>query len=311
MERIVFLDRDTLRADVRRPAFAHVWRDYGETLPADVLERLRAATIAITNKVVLRAETLRQLPQLKMIAVAATGTDIIDLDYCRERGIAVSNVRGYAGHTLPEHVLMLTLALSRRLLDYRADVRGGGWQRASQFCLLDHPIRDLHGSTLGIIGYGTLGRGVEHLAHAFSMEVLVAERRGVLEVRDGRTSFTEVLERSDVLTLHAPLTDETRGLIGRAELALMKPSAFLINCARGGLVDEDSLVEALRAGTIAGAGVDVLTTEPPREGNPLLELDLPNLIVTPHVAWAGRDAQQTLADQLIENIEAFVRSGDG
>ncbi len=309
MEKIVFLDRGTLRADVRRPAFQHEWRDYEETRAANVLERLRAATIAITNKVPLRAETLRQLPQLKLIAIAATGTDIIDLDYCLERGITVSNVRGYAAHTVPEHVLMLTLVLSRRLLDYRADVRAGAWQRATQFCLLDHPIRDLHASTLGIIGYGTLGRGVEHLARAFGMDVLVSERKDATEVREGRTPFKEVVRVSDVLTLHAPLTSETRHLISRAELALMKRSALLINCARGGLVDEVALVEALRAGLIAGAGVDVLTNEPPREGNRLLELDLPNLIITPHVAWAGDAAQQTLADQLIDNIEAFVRNG--
>ncbi|MGB8508196.1 MAG: D-2-hydroxyacid dehydrogenase [Pyrinomonadaceae bacterium] len=306
-ERIVFLDRDTLRADVRRPSFSHEWLDYGATQEDEVLERLRGATIAVTNKVGLRAEVLRELPRLKMIAVAATGVDVVDLKYCREQNITVANVRGYAQRTVPEHVLMLTLALSRNLAAYRADLRGGAWERATQFCLLDHPIRDLHGATLGIIGYGSLGRGVERLARAFGMNVLAAERRGAREVREGRTRFDEVLRASDVLTLHAPLTDETRHLIGRAELALMKPNALLINCARGGLVDEAALVEALRAGDIGGAGVDVLNREPPREGNPLLELDLPNLIVTPHVAWAGVGAMQALADQLVENIEAFVK----
>ncbi|MCA1594287.1 MAG: D-2-hydroxyacid dehydrogenase [Acidobacteria bacterium] len=270
MERIVFLDRDTLRADVRPPAFAHEWHDYGETRPEEILERLREATIAVTNKVSLRAEVLRQLSQLKMIAVAATGVDIVDLDYCQEHGVTVSNVRGYARHTLPEHVLMLALALSRQLVAYRADLRAGAWQRAAQFCLLDHPIRDLHGSTLGIIGYGSLGRGVERLARAFGMDVLIAEHRGAAGVREGRTALDEVLRLADVLTLHTPLTEETRQLIGRAELALMKRTALLINCARGGVLDEEALAEALRAGVIAGAGVDVLSREPPREGNPLL-----------------------------------------
>jgi len=310
MERIVFLDRDTLRADVRPPAFAHEWREYGETSPAEVVERLKGASIAVVNKVRMGDGELAQLPALKLIAVAATGTDNIDLNSCRERGISVSNVRGYATHTLPEHVLMLMLALRRNLLSYERDVRAGAWQRAGQFCLLTHPIRDLHGATLGIIGYGALGRAVERLARAVGMRTLVAERKGAGAAREGRTPFAEVLRESDILTLHTPLNDETRNLIGAAELAMMQPTAVLINCARGGVVDENALIDALGAGVIAGAGVDVLDREPPREGHPLVELDLPNLIVTPHVAWASRQAMQTLADQLIDNIEAFVR-GEG
>lgn len=310
METIVFLDRDTLDADLRRPAFAHEWRDYGETPATEIVERLRDSTIAVVNKVPLRAETLRQLPRLKLIAVAATGTDNIDLPFCRERGITVMNVRGYAGHTVPEHVLMLTLALRRNLIAYRADVRRGEWQRANQFCLLTYPIRDLRGSALGVVGHGALGAAVASLMRAVGMRVLVAERKGAAMTREGRAPFDEVLRRSDVLTLHVPLTPETRGLIGRDELALMRPSALLINCARGGVVDESALVEALREGTIGGAGVDVLTREPPRDENgdkhPLLALDLPNLIVTPHIAWASREAMQALADQLVDNIEAFV-----
>jgi glycerate dehydrogenase len=310
MERIVFLDRNTLRADIRPPAFAHEWREYGETRPSEVVERLAGATIAVVNKVRIEEAELRQLPALKLIAVAATGTDNIDLRSCRERGVSVSNVRGYATHTLPEHVLMLILALRRNLAGYGRDVRAGAWQRATQFCLLDHPIRDLHASTLGIIGHGALGRSVGRLARAVGMNTLVAERKGASAARAGRTPFAEALATSDIVTLHTPLNDETRNLIGRAELALMRPTAVLINCARGGVVDEEALVEALRAGVIAGAGVDVLSREPPREGNPLLELDLPNLIVTPHVAWASLQAMQTLADQLIDNIESFVR-GEG
>jgi glycerate dehydrogenase len=303
---IVFLERDTLRADLRRPAFEHVWRDYGSTLPGEVLERLTGATVAVVNKLPLRAEVLARLPTLRLIAVAATGTDNIDLDFCRAHNIAVLNVTGYARATLPEHVLMLMLALRRNLLAYDAAVRAGEWRRAGQFCLHAREIRDLHGSTLGLVGHGTLGRGVERLARAFGMEILIAERKGAAGVREGRAPFAEVLRRADVLSLHVPLNEETRDMIGREEFALMKPLAVLINCARGGVVDERALARALREGRIAGAGVDVLSAEPPREDNPLLAPDVPNLIVTPHVAWAGREAQQILADQLVDNIEAFV-----
>jgi glycerate dehydrogenase len=306
METIVFLERDTLKADLRRPIFEHVWRDYGSTRHEQVLERLEGATVAVVNKLPLRAETLARLPSLKLIAVAATGTDNIDLDFCRAHDIEVSNVRGYARETLPEHVLMLTLALRRNLLSYVEAVRAGEWQRAGQFCLHAREIRDLHGSTLGLVGHGTLGRGVERLARAFGMEVLISEHKGAAVLRDGRTPFEEVVKRADVLSLHVPLNDETRNMIGREEFELMKPSAILINCARGGVVEELALADALREGRIAGAGVDVLSAEPPREDNPLLAPNVPNLILTPHVAWAGRQAQQALADQLIDNIEAFV-----
>jgi glycerate dehydrogenase len=305
METIVFLERDTLRAELRRPAFEHVWRDYGSTRAWEVEERLKDATVAVVNKLPLGADVLGRLPSLRLVAVAATGTDNINLEFCRGRGVEVSNVRGYARETLPEHVMMLALALSRGLVGYREDVRAGLWQRAGQFCLHTREIRDLHGSVLGLVGHGTLGRGVERLALAFGMEVLISERRGARELREGRTPFEDVLRRSDVLSLHVPLDEETRGLVGRAELALMKPSAVLINCARGGVVDEAALAAALREGRLGGAGVDVLSAEPPGDDNPLLDPGLPNLIVTPHVAWAGRRAQQALADQLVDNIEAF------
>ena len=310
MHRIVFLDRDTLGVDVRRPAFEHEWVDYGETGPGEVVERLRGADVAVTNKVALRADALRQLPELRLIAVAATGTDVIDLEYCRAHGVEVRNVRGYARHAVPEHVFMLILALRRSLAAYREDLRNGAWQSARQFCLLTHPIRDLHASTLGVIGHGSIGRGVERLARAFGMNVLISEHKGAGAVREGRTPFEETLRRSDVLTLHAPLTPETRHLVGRAELALMRPDSLLINCARGGVVDEAALAAALTEGRIAGAGVDVLSDEPPRAGNPLLDLRLPNLLVTPHVAWASREAMQALADQLVDNIEEAVTSDE-
>jgi glycerate dehydrogenase len=308
MERIVFLERDTLTIEPRRPSFEHEWRDYGTTRPEEIFERLKDASVAVVNKTPLRADVLERLPELKLIAVAATGTDNIDLEFCRARGIEVRNVRGYARETVPEHVLMLALALSRNLVAFGEDVRAGAWQRAGQFCLQTRGIRDLHGSALGVVGYGTLGRGVEGLARAFGMEVLISERRGAEGVREGRTAFDEVLRRSDVLTLHVPLNDETRNLIGSEELRLLKPTAILINCARGGVVDESALASALREGRLGGAGVDVLSKEPPDADNPLLDPDLPNLIVTPHVAWAGAQAQRALADQLIDNIEEFVKA---
>jgi glycerate dehydrogenase len=306
-QKIVFLDRSTIIANIRRPNFEHEWAEYETTAPAEVVERLRDATIAITNKVPLREAALEQLPGLKFIAVCATGVDIVDLGYCRSRGLAVSNVRGYALHTVPEHVMMLILTLRRSLLSHREDVLRGEWQRAEGFCLLTHTMRDLYASTLGIVGHGTLGRAVEKLALAFGMNVLVAEHKGAQVVRAGRVSFKEVLRASDVVTLHCPLNEETRGMIGRVELELMRRDAVLINTARGGLVDEAALADALRDGVIAGAGFDVLTKEPPRDGNPLLDVNLPNFILTPHVAWASREAMQTLADGLISNIEAFVR----
>ncbi|HVE55791.1 MAG TPA: D-2-hydroxyacid dehydrogenase [Pyrinomonadaceae bacterium] len=308
MEKIVFLDRDSVRADFRKPRFAHEWQEFASTEPEEVLERLRGATIAITNKVALRAATLEQLPELRMIAVAATGTDCIDTEYCREKGIVVSNVTDYSTHSVPEHVFALTLSLIRNLNAYQDDIRRGLWQKSPIFCLLDHPVRELYGATLGIIGYGNLGRGVEKIARAFGMKVLIAEHREAAEIRDGRTPFEEVLEKSDVLTLHCPLTAETRNLIGEREFAAMKKSAILINCGRGGLVDEKSLVDALQTGAIAGAGFDVLTTEPPRAGNILLDLQLPNLIVTPHIAWSSREGMQMLADILIDKLEAWILS---
>jgi glycerate dehydrogenase len=307
MQHIVFLERNTVDADVRRPAFAHEWREYTDSTQAQAVGRLRGATIAIMNKIGLWEKELAELPRLKLIAVAATGTDRIDLEACARRGIAVVNVRGYAAVSVSEHVLMLVLALRRNLFGYRDDVRAGLWQQSQQFCLRTREIRDLRAGVVGIIGYGALGSATAELARAFGMRVLVAEHRGAREIREGRTPFDEVLRESDIISLHAPLNDETRHLIGASELAAMKPTALLINTARGLLVDEAALAEALREGRIAGAGVDVLGVEPPREGNVLLDLNLPNLIVTPHVAWASRESMQTLADQLIDNIEAFFR----
>ncbi len=307
--RIVQLEGESLIADLRRPAFAHEWIEHPKSAPADVIERLAGADIAITNKVPIPAAAVDALPQLKMIAISATGTNNVDLDACRQRGIVVSNIRGYAEHTVPEHVFALLLALSRNLIAWRETLLAGGWQRAEQFCLFDHPIRDLHGATLGLIGSGSLGNGVARLAEAFGMRVLRAEHRGATQVRPGYTAFAEVLKAADAISLHCPLNDATRGLIGEAELQAMQRSALLINTARGGIVDETALIRALREGWIAGAGFDVLTAEPPPADHPLVDpalLALPNFLLTPHVAWASRPAMQTLADQLIANIEAFA-----
>lgn len=306
MHRIVFLERDTVKAEFRLPNFAHEWIDFAATRQSEVVERLSGATIAVCNKLRIGDAELSQLRELKFIAVAATGVNNIDLEACRKRGISVANVRNYAHHSLPEHVLMLVLALRRNLLNYQADIASGLWQQASQFCLHTHSIRELHDSTLGIIGYGALGQAVEKMMRALGMRVLISEHKDAPVIREGRTSFIETLGASDVLSLHCPLTDETRNLIGAAEFELMKREALLINTARGGLVNEEALVVALREGQIAGAGFDVLSSEPPSEGNPLLDLRLHNFILTPHIAWASLEAMQALADQLIDNLEAFV-----
>ena len=306
MEKIVFLDRSTVIANVRQPAFPHQWEEYPATSAEQILARIQDATIVITNKVHLRRETLAQLPRLKMVAVSATGTDNVDIAYCKERGIVVSNIRNYAAHTVPEHVFMLMLALRRNLLAFREDVQKGEWQKATQFCLFTHPVRDLHGSTLGIMGGGSIGKSVALIAQAFGMKVLLAEHKGIVDVRPGYTAFDTVLRESDVITLHLPLKENTRHMISTAEFERMRPNALLINTARGGLVDESALLEALKTGRIAGAGFDVLSKEPPTDGHPLLDLKLPNFILTPHIAWSGMEAMQTMADQLIDNIEAFV-----
>ena len=306
MERIVFLERNTIQATFRLPKFDHEWIEHGETLPSQVIERVRDATIIISNKLTLGEPELSRATGLKLIAIAATGSDCVDLAYCRKRGIGVCNVRGYAANSVPEHVLMLILALRRNLLAYRQDVQRGLWNLSEQFCLLSHELRDIRGSTLGIIGYGSIGKGMARLGESVGMRVLISERRARNQLRAGRASFEETLGQSDVISLHCPLTEETRDLIGRAELDLMKPSALLINTARGALIDETALIVALRNGRIAGAGIDALREEPPRHGNPLLDVDLPNLIITPHVAWASREAVQALADQLIDNLEAFI-----
>ena len=308
MHRIVSIEAGALKAQVRRPAFAHTWVEHEATAQHEVAERLADATIAIVNKRRLSAAIIAGLPALQMVAIAATGYNNVDLDACRARGIVVSNVRGYARETVPEHVFALLLALARQIGPFHRSVAAGRWQKSEQFCYFDYPIRDLAGQTLGLLGSGTLGQGVARIAAAFGMRVVLGEHKGAAACRDGYLPFERLIREADVISLHCPLTDTTRHLIGAPELAAMKPTAILINTARGGLVDEAALADALRARQIGGAGFDVLTEEPPIT-NPLLApdlLDAGNFILTPHVAWSSREAMQTLADQLIDNIEAFV-----
>lgn len=309
MWRIVQLEGQSLVANLRPPEFAHEWIVYPASRPDQVVARLAGAQIAILNKLTIDDSAIAALPDLRLIAVSATGANNIDLEACRKQGIVVSNIRGYADKTVPEHVFAMLLALSRNLMAWRSSMQAGHWPQSKQFCLFDHPIRDLHGGTLGIVGAGSLGRGVARLANAFGMHVLFAERQGVTRPRPGYTTFDQVIATADVLSLHCPLNDETRGLIGAAELRAMKPTALLINTARGGIVDESALARALREGWIGGAGFDVLASEPPESDHQLLAQDLlslPNFLLTPHVAWSSRPAMQVLADQLIDNIEAFV-----
>jgi glycerate dehydrogenase len=300
---IVFLDRESVGANVRKPDFPHSYTEYESTwTPEDIVARLKDATIAIINKVPMRENVLAQLPKLKLIAVAATGTDVVDKAYAKKAGVTVVNIRNYAFNTVPEHVLALMFALRRNLPAYIEDVRNGRWGKVDQFCFFDHPIRDVAGSTLGVIGYGAIGKAVAKRAEALGMKILPYD----VFPQDGLVDLDTIYRESDVITLHTPLTPETKNMIGAAELEKMKPTAILINTARGGLVDEEALAKALTDGVIGGAGFDVLTKEPPKEGNVLLDLRLPNFILTPHVAWASVEAMQILADQLIDNIEAFV-----
>ncbi|MBI5438243.1 MAG: D-2-hydroxyacid dehydrogenase [Nitrosomonadales bacterium] len=303
--RIVFLDRGTLPVAMRAPALPLQWCEHESTPPERLLECLESAEVAITNKVPLLAASLAQLPRLKLIAVAATGTNNVDLAYCREQGIAVCNVSGYSTHSVAEHTFALLLALRRQLPAYHADIVAGAWQHSVHFALLNHTLNDLHGSTLGIFGFGEIGKAVARIAEAFGMKVLVAERKNAPTIRAGRVPFEQMLAEADVVTLHCPLTPETRNLIAEPELRMMKPTAILLNVARGGVVDEAALAQALREGWVAAAGVDVLTNEPPRSGNPLLEMAGANCILTPHVAWASQQSLVRLAEEVVCNIEAF------
>ena len=309
MHKIVFLDRATIAPHIRLrpPAFAHELIEYERTAPDQVAERIRDADIVITNKAPIGAQALAQALGVRLIAVAATGTDCVDKAACKARGIVVSNIRGYAVNTVPEHTFALMFALRRSIVAYRDSVLAGRWQEAAQFCFFDHPIRDLAGSRLGIVGRGVLGRRVAEIGKAFGMIPQFAARKGQADHDASYVPWEEMLATSDVITLHLPLTEQSRGLIAMPEFRKMQQRPIIINTARGGLVDEADLVDALDEGLISGAGFDVTQGEPPAPDNPLMRAaSRPNLILTPHVAWASDEAQQSLADQLMGNIESFV-----
>lgn len=307
----VFLDRKSLDLDdldfTKFDSVVDEWQYYDESKPDQVLQRIINADVVVSNKAALDKNILEQADQLKLICVAATGTNNVDLDVAKEQGIQVCNVRAYGTASVVQHVFAMLLSLIRNLPAYTAAVEQGKWQQSKQFCLMDYPIGELTGKVIGIVGYGELGQAVAKVARAFGMKVKVAQRPGKEQTK--HIPLEELLPLVDVLTLHCPLTAETENLISESQLKQMKATAILINTARGGIVDEGALVKALRTGEIAGACFDVLTNEPPKAGNPLLENNIPNLIVTPHMAWASREARQRIVDQMIENIHSY-QSGD-
>jgi len=281
------------------------WVRYPATTDAQRYERLEYASIAVINKVRLDAQLIASLPHLKLILLTATGTDNVDLGACRARGITVCNVGDYGTPSVAQHVFSLILALSTSLLDYVSETTSGAWSQATHFSTLSYPISELQGKTLGLIGYGTLAKGVEKLAIAFEMNIVIAQRPGG-EPQAGRMPVDALLAESDVVSLHCPLVENTFHLIDAEALQKMKPSAMLINTARGAVVDNAALAEALKSGGIMGAGIDVLEQEPPAADHPLLQPDVPNIIVTPHVAWASIEARQRLLDKVAANLQAWL-----
>jgi glycerate dehydrogenase len=313
MHRIVFLDAATLASAVvlPKPGFPHEWRNYASTRPDEIVSRCADAEIVVANKVRFDAETIASLPNIKLLPIAATGYDMVDVEAARKQGLAVTNIRGYSVQSVPEHVFALILALARKILLYAGDVRAGEWQASQQFAFHTHRIFDLYGRRLALFGSGSLGERVAELGRAFGMEVVFAGRKGQAAVeKPGFVTFEEALATADVLSLHCPLNAETQNLIGAAEFALMRKKPLLINTARGGLVDEAALERALDLGQVSGAGIDVTRPEPPPADSAIMRLaGRDTVIVTPHVAWASIEAQQILADQLGAVLNAFVAGG--
>ena len=305
----VFLDFATLGPGLDMSAMQALLPDltiFDVTNAAQVAERIRDAEFVLINKVRLGGEILKNSPNLKFVGLTATGTDNVDLEVARQCGIAVCNIRAYCTQSVAEHVFGCLLNITHSLGQYNATVRAGEWQTSADFCLMSHPIRELSAMTLGIVGFGSLGKGVADAARAFGMKVIISARPGAGTVDKGRVSFDELLQCSDVISLHCPLTDTTVGLFGEAEFEKMKSGAILINTARGGLVDSAALVSALGNGNIAAAALDVLPQEPPVDGDPLLDYDGPNLLITPHIAWASNEARQAAVDQLTACVDAFL-----
>jgi glycerate dehydrogenase len=307
----VFLDTHTVGPDDLdlQPLTSTLdhWSLLEKTDSGEPAALLRNADVVITNKVPLDRDILLASNTLRLICVAATGTNNIDLISAAERGITVCNVRAYATTSVVEHVFSMMLAFTRQHHKYQASVAKGDWGRAPSFCLLDHPVRELAGQTLGIIGFGELGMAVARMGEAFGMKILIAQRPGTNgEPSAGRTALQQLLAESDIISLHCPLVEATHNLIDRHELNQMRNSALLINTARGGIINEAALARALTSGEIAGAAIDVLSEEPPLHGNPLLDTTIPNLVITPHIAWAGVTARQALVNELAANINAWM-----
>lgn len=311
---IVFLDRTGIPAthEIPRPNFAHQWIEYDRTSADQTYERAKEADIIITSKVLLTRELLAKLPKLKLIAITATGTNNVDMAAAQELGIVVKNVTGYSSVTVPEHVMGMIYALKHSLMSYHRDqIMTDRWATCGQFCYVDYPVTDIRGSTLAIFGKGNTGSEVARLAQAVGMRVIFAEHKNAQVIREGYVPFEEAFKQADIVSLHCPLTEQTQHLINAETLALMKPTAYLINTGRGPLVDEKALLEALENRQIAGAALDVLAKEPPELDDPLMlaAKRLPNLLITPHVAWASDSAVTTLVNKVTENMETFVATG--
>lgn len=308
MHNIVFLDAGSMGdADLSVLANGDVTLQCFEHTPAeDVVSRLAQASIAIVNKVQLNAAALQQLPELKLICIAATGVNNVDLDAAARLGISVCNVRGYANTAVPQHVIALLLQLTNKISQYHQAVANGLWSQSKHFCLLDYPVTELAGKNFVVIGYGALGQASARLAQAFGMQIIVAEQPAATSCRSGRVPFLTALAQADVISLHCPLNAQTEKLFNQQVLAAIKPGALLINTARGGLIDEAALLQALQHGQLGGAALDVLSEEPPPADHLLIRAALPNLIITPHMAWASSEARQRMVVQLKHNIDAFI-----
>ncbi|SEI08612.1 glycerate dehydrogenase [Rheinheimera pacifica] len=309
MHTMVFLDTDTMGDADLSPlrSSSTPLQCYPYTTPQQVVSRLQQASIAIVNKVELTAEMLKALPGLKLICVAATGVNNVDLAAARQLGITVCNVRGYADTAVPQHVFALLLQLTNKVQQYHQAVLEGKWSRSKHFCLLDYPVTELANKNFVVVGYGALGQASAALAQAFGMQLIIAEQPGATACRPGRVPFTDALAQADVISLHCPLTTATEKLFNAEVFAAVKPNALLINTARGGLIDEAALLNALQNGTLGGAALDVLTQEPPAPDNILIRANLPNLLITPHMAWASAEARQRMVLQLADNIQAFMQ----
>lgn len=307
-DKICFLDRKTIRDDIviRKPSFEHIWKEYPETLEKDIIKHIADSNIVVTNKVAITEEILRACTQIQLIAVAATGLDIIDLQACEKYNVVVKNIQNYALNTVPEHVLTVMLMLKRQVLQYRSEVLKGRWQKEKNFCFFDKPINDLSGSVIGLIGFGALGQATAKLMQSLGLNVIFYNRSKKTSKYAEQVDLNTLIIKSDIISCHCALTDETKNILSTDQFKQMKSTALVINTARGGVIDESALATAITEQQIAGAAIDVLPQEPPLIDSPMMQLaSQNNVILTPHIAWASQQAMQGLADQLIDNIEQF------